>query len=150
MQFNAELRHFDAANDPFRHRLAVGLESESCRADYHDMAVRFVIFSGTTMAQIEHIKWLSGFANELEEFAVKQGRRTLYGLIDTSGKLYSNHNRRICIYAIKKQVMLFHDKRIKGDKDIVLNLETQEPRMSNHARAAFIQTRHFMAWQRPF
>ena len=78
------------------------------------------------MAKIENIRWLSGFVHGLGEFAVKQGRKTLYGLINTAGEIILEPQPKMLHIRDEKQVMLFRDKRIKGDRDIVLNLETRE------------------------
>lgn len=39
------------------------------------------------MTKIENIKNLDGFRNGLGEFRVKQGRKTLYGLLNAAGEI---------------------------------------------------------------
>ena len=78
------------------------------------------------MAKIENIRWLDGFIHGLGEFAIKQGRKTLYGLINTAGEIVLEPQPKMLYIRDEKQVMLFRCERIKGDKDIVLNLETRE------------------------
>ena len=52
------------------------------------MAVCSFIFAEKQMimAKIENIRWLSGFIHGLGELAIKQGRKTLYGLINTAAR----------------------------------------------------------------
>ena len=78
------------------------------------------------MAKIENIRWLDGFVHGLGEFAVNHGRRTLRGLINASGEIVLEPQPKLLHIRDEKQVMLFRDKRLKGDRDIVLNLETRE------------------------
>ena len=78
------------------------------------------------MAKIENVKWLYGFIHGLGEFEIKHGRKTLYGLINTAGEIVLEPQPKGLHICDEKQVMLFRDRRIKGDKDIVLNLEMRE------------------------
>lgn len=78
------------------------------------------------MAKIENIRWLSGFIHGLGEFAVNQGRKTLYGLINAAGEIVLHPQPKRLGILDERQVMLRRSERIKGDKDIVLNLETRE------------------------
>ena len=78
------------------------------------------------MAKIENIRRLSGFFHGLGEFAVNQGRKTLYGLINAAGEIVLHPQPKRLGFFDERQVMLRRSERIKGDKDIVLNLETRE------------------------
>ena len=78
------------------------------------------------MAKIENIRHLWGFDHGLGEFVVKQGRRMLYGLINTAGEIVLHPQPKRLLILDERQVMLWRSERIKGDKDIVLDLETRE------------------------
>ena len=78
------------------------------------------------MAKIENIRWLSGFFHGLGEFAVNQGHKALYGLINAAGEIVLHPQPKRLLILDERQVMLLRSERIKGDKDIVQNLETRE------------------------
>ena len=78
------------------------------------------------MAKIENIRHLWGFDHGLGIFEVKQGRRTLYGLINAAGEIVLHPQPKRLLILDERQVMLWRSERIKGDKHIVLNLETRE------------------------
>ena len=84
------------------------------------------------MAKIENIRHLFGFFHGLGEFLVNQGRRTLYGLINAAGEIVLHPQPKRLHILDERQVMLLRSEGIKGDKDIVLNLETRETYSAEH------------------
>ena len=76
------------------------------------------------MTNIENIECLWGFSHGLGVFIVNRNDKTLYGLINADGKIVLEPQPKELHIRDERHVMLFRSKRIKGDKDIVLNLET--------------------------
>ena len=52
------------------------------------------------MAKIENIRLLYCFVHGLGEFAIKHGRKTLYGLINTAGKIVLEPQPKTRLYGL--------------------------------------------------
>lgn len=81
------------------------------------------------MIKIENIQWLYGFRYGLGEFQVKQGRKTLNGLLNAAGEIVLEPQFKTLCIIDENTVALYHNS---GNKCKVLDLKSNNIYTSEH------------------